>query len=300
MKLISDLKAVPTKSTFVTDVGVTLYQNEFYMAMHIPINGVNCIAMRTSDDGVQFGEPKVILRPDPKRIGATRGLETPSPPQPPIPGVFDFWSMICMGYDIMPERKDHESCGILAVAKDPMGEWSFDDIVFSSIKSRQQPVWDGTKIEGGLSEFGLIYAGNRIALAVFATNSYRPKPCIYGALSSAPWLMRSWLMTPDPIIEGEGKYWASQPSLSIIDDLPVCVYVEGAPERIRVARGNVTLEDWEVGEILVQPDATMDRCVGPCLVPLESGQGRLYFTAVSNDNKLWRTMTALVDLSPSA
>ena len=295
MKINSDVVPIQTASQFVTDVGVTLYEGRFYMAIHIPINGVNCIAMRVSDDGVNFSEPRVILRPNSKMVGATRGAETPSAPMPPFPG-FPFWSMICMTYDVIPGHADHWSVGTLAFAKDPLGFWQWGDIVFSSIHRRQQPTWDGMKVEGGLSEFTTLHVGSGVVVALFATNSYRPKPCIYGAVSLPPWSMRSWAMNPDPVIEGEGSMLATQPHLFLLRGVPMCVYTDGEPSRVRVARGDSTLTKWEIGEVLVEPSGVVERCVGPCLVPLDETMGRLYYTEVSMDNTRWQTMTCEVEL----
>lgn len=283
-----------------TDVGVTLHEGKFYMLIHAYDavgTKLNCLAVAVSSDGVKFPQPRIVLRSDPKLVGCTRGVETPSAPLPPFPG-FPYWSTTCMTYDVVPGRGiEHWSVCTAAYAKDPLGFWQWGDIVLAPTFRRQQPVDKGGDIEGGLSEMSVMHVGNGVLGALLATNTYRPKPCIYAAASVPPFSMRSWAQWPDPVIEGEGSLWASQPHLFQMNGLPMCVYAEGPPERIRVARGDKTMQKWELGEVLLEPDGEVERCVGPCLVPIDGTTGRLYWSSVSGDGRIWRTMTALVDLA---
>lgn len=298
MKITGPLRLV-VDSRFATDASVVLHEGKFLMSVHVPVNGVNCIAVSLSEDGFRFPDPRVVLRPDPKRIGVTYGAETPSPIRPPFTG-FPYWSMMCMGYGRYPERGklDHLSSGMLAIATDPLGFWRWLDIAIAEEMSRQQAhVRADQSLDGGLSEFGYVHVGNGVNAMLYATNSYRPKPAIYAATSVPPWPLRSWCKNPDPVIEGEGALWASQPDVCVIDDVPTCVYAEGPPERIRVARGDTTFTKWETGEVLIEPQGELERCVGPCLVPLGDGKARLYFTAVFDDAKRWQITAADVDLA---
>lgn len=297
MRIISNVDLIDIPGT---DVGVTLHDGKFIMLTHVwdgTGTKLNCIAVAVSDDGVKFPQPRIVLRSNAQLIGCTRGAETPSAPLPPFPG-FPYWSTVCMTYDMVPGRGiEHWSVGTSAYAKDPTGFWSWGDIVLAPTYRRQQPVDKAGDIEGGLSEFSVMHVGGGVLAALLSTNSYRPKPCIYAAASAPPYSMRSWAMWPDPVIEGEGSLWAAQASLFNHKNLPHCVYAEGPPERIRVARGDQTMQNWKVGEILLEPDGVTERCVGPCMVPLSETEGRLYWSAVKEHDKVWQTHTALVDLS---
>ena len=330
MKLLSDpvevlrLNGSPLHPNYWGfDPHVVLEGGDIVMALNYP--GGNpvrtAIAMCSSPvtDGIRFTAPRTVLRP--MSPLPTAGVETPCPlgPGPSFP----VWSMTTMLYPHQPESTDHVSAVALALAQHWKMPWTWYGPVLGASCLRQvpnvvkvppdplQPVGTTTTgativpptkggiSKGGLSEMATMWQGGNM-VGVFATNSYRPKPCLFVAVSQAgPWLGRSWTPSPDPVLEGEGALWASQGHLSMVSGRPLCVYAEGPPERIRVAWGEPDLSKFTPAEILLEPESGTlwsGRCVGPSWVPLGGNRGRLYFNAVEEEGNASRVMTVEMEL----